>query len=216
MTTTSPANPPIPVLVNSDVEDDLRAALRPLLRERSAWQRVLPRLDTPDEPYDDALWDTSPGNSASPASSSRRSSAAPRHGPGGRRGAGGTGALPHARPLPGQRRPRHHRDAQLQPVGRGGHRRRPGGARGRIRHGNPGGLGPPRARRGLPRRGRRGAARHGRHAHRHGPPRARRRSGRPAGRPLCRRRRAASRARPHRRLRRRRLPAKPRWTAPAR
>lgn len=58
MTTTSPANPPIPVLVNSDVEDDLRAALRSLLRDRSSWQRVLPRLDTPDEPYDDGLWDT--------------------------------------------------------------------------------------------------------------------------------------------------------------
>jgi alkylation response protein AidB-like acyl-CoA dehydrogenase len=58
VTTTSPANPPIPVLVNSDVEDDLRAALRSLLRERSSWQRVLPRLDTPDEPYDEGLWDT--------------------------------------------------------------------------------------------------------------------------------------------------------------
>ncbi|MEU8138056.1 acyl-CoA dehydrogenase family protein [Streptodolium elevatio] len=50
------ANPPIPSLIPGDVEDDLRASLRALLGERSSWQRVLARLDTPDQPYDEDLW----------------------------------------------------------------------------------------------------------------------------------------------------------------
>ncbi|WTW98314.1 acyl-CoA/acyl-ACP dehydrogenase [Streptomycetaceae bacterium NBC_01309] len=53
---TGPANPPIPSLLHSEVEDDLRATLRDLLGERSSWQKVLARLDTPDQPYDDELW----------------------------------------------------------------------------------------------------------------------------------------------------------------
>ncbi|WP_436775955.1 acyl-CoA dehydrogenase family protein [Yinghuangia sp. YIM S09857] len=56
MTPVRPADPPIPSLVHSDVEDDLRATLRALLGERSSWQRVLARLDSPDQPYDDDLW----------------------------------------------------------------------------------------------------------------------------------------------------------------
>ncbi|NUU24262.1 MAG: acyl-CoA dehydrogenase, partial [Streptomycetaceae bacterium] len=45
----------IPTLLYSDVEEDMRAALRGLLAERCAWNDVLARVDT-DEPYDDALW----------------------------------------------------------------------------------------------------------------------------------------------------------------
>ncbi|NUU25839.1 MAG: acyl-CoA dehydrogenase family protein, partial [Streptomycetaceae bacterium] len=53
---TGSATPPIPPLLHTDVEDDLRTVLRALLGERSSWQQVLARLDTPDQPYDDDLW----------------------------------------------------------------------------------------------------------------------------------------------------------------
>ncbi|UGQ13305.1 acyl-CoA/acyl-ACP dehydrogenase [Yinghuangia sp. ASG 101] len=45
----------IPSLLYTDIEDDLRAALRGLLADRCAWSDVLARIDG-DEPYDDALW----------------------------------------------------------------------------------------------------------------------------------------------------------------
>lgn len=53
---TGPTDPPIPSLLYSEIEDDLRATMRDLLSERSSWQQVLARLDTPDRPYDDDLW----------------------------------------------------------------------------------------------------------------------------------------------------------------
>lgn len=56
MTTRHATDSPFPSLIYSDVEDDLRATLRALLGERSSWQQVLARLDTPDRPYDDDLW----------------------------------------------------------------------------------------------------------------------------------------------------------------
>ncbi|MCF2531004.1 acyl-CoA dehydrogenase family protein [Yinghuangia soli] len=58
MTTPHVADQPIPSLIHSDVEDDLRATLRAVLGERSSWQKVLARLDTPEQPYDDDLWKT--------------------------------------------------------------------------------------------------------------------------------------------------------------
>ncbi|MGW1995371.1 acyl-CoA dehydrogenase family protein [Embleya sp. NPDC001921] len=45
----------MPSLLYGEVEEDLRASLRALLRDRCGWHDVLARIDT-DEPYDDGLW----------------------------------------------------------------------------------------------------------------------------------------------------------------
>ncbi|MFI6581635.1 acyl-CoA dehydrogenase family protein [Embleya sp. NPDC050493] len=49
------SEPGIPSLLYDEVEEDLRATLRELLRDRCAWHEVLARIDT-DEAYDDGLW----------------------------------------------------------------------------------------------------------------------------------------------------------------
>ena len=49
------ADPPIPDLLESDVEGDLRATVRDLLDKRAAWPDVLARTES-DEPVDSALW----------------------------------------------------------------------------------------------------------------------------------------------------------------
>jgi alkylation response protein AidB-like acyl-CoA dehydrogenase len=45
-------------LLYSDVEEDLRAAVRKVLADRSPWQRVLSRVDGDGSPYDAGLWRT--------------------------------------------------------------------------------------------------------------------------------------------------------------
>lgn len=45
----------IPSLLYGEIEEDLRASLRALLRDRCAWHDVLARVDT-DEAYDEGLW----------------------------------------------------------------------------------------------------------------------------------------------------------------
>ena len=45
----------IPSLLYGEIEEDLRASLRDLLRDRCAWHDVLARVDT-DEAYDEGLW----------------------------------------------------------------------------------------------------------------------------------------------------------------
>jgi alkylation response protein AidB-like acyl-CoA dehydrogenase len=45
----------MPSLLYSEAEDDLRAAVRSLLDDRSGWPAVLARTET-DEPYDTGLW----------------------------------------------------------------------------------------------------------------------------------------------------------------
>lgn len=54
MTATTPS-PAAPGLLYSDVEDDLRAAVRAVLADRCGPAAVLGRIET-DEPYDPALW----------------------------------------------------------------------------------------------------------------------------------------------------------------
>ncbi|WP_333768538.1 acyl-CoA dehydrogenase family protein [Streptomyces sp. IBSBF 2435] len=54
---TPPPSPAIPELLYSDVEDDLRAAVRALLADRCGHAAVLGRVETA-EPYDPALWRT--------------------------------------------------------------------------------------------------------------------------------------------------------------
>ncbi|WP_031515268.1 acyl-CoA dehydrogenase family protein [Streptomyces sp. NRRL F-5123] len=54
MTATTPS-PAAPGLLYSDVEDDLRAAVRSVLADRCGPAAVLGRIET-DEPYDPALW----------------------------------------------------------------------------------------------------------------------------------------------------------------
>ncbi|MEU0935540.1 acyl-CoA dehydrogenase family protein [Embleya sp. NPDC005971] len=49
------SEPRIPSLLYGEVEEDLRAALREVLRDRCGWHEVLARIDT-EEAYDDGLW----------------------------------------------------------------------------------------------------------------------------------------------------------------
>jgi alkylation response protein AidB-like acyl-CoA dehydrogenase len=49
------SEPGIPSLLYGEVEEDLRATLRELLRDRCAWHEVLARIDT-EEAYDEGLW----------------------------------------------------------------------------------------------------------------------------------------------------------------
>ncbi|HEX3829416.1 MAG TPA: acyl-CoA dehydrogenase family protein [Sporichthyaceae bacterium] len=49
------SDPPIPDLLESDVEGDLRATVRDLLDKRAGWPDVLARTES-DEPVDSALW----------------------------------------------------------------------------------------------------------------------------------------------------------------
>ncbi|WP_406280712.1 acyl-CoA dehydrogenase family protein [Embleya sp. NBC_00896] len=49
------SEPRIPSLLYGEIEEELRATLRELLRDRCAWHDVLARIDT-DEAYDDGLW----------------------------------------------------------------------------------------------------------------------------------------------------------------
>jgi alkylation response protein AidB-like acyl-CoA dehydrogenase len=49
------ASTDMPSLLYSEAEDDLRAAVRSLLDDRSGWPAVLARTET-DEPYDTGLW----------------------------------------------------------------------------------------------------------------------------------------------------------------
>jgi alkylation response protein AidB-like acyl-CoA dehydrogenase len=49
------SDPPIPDLLESEVEGDLRATVRDLLEKRAAWPEVLARTES-DEPVDSALW----------------------------------------------------------------------------------------------------------------------------------------------------------------
>ena len=50
----APLNP-VPHLLYSEVEDDLRASVRALLTDRSPYAAILARCET-DQPYDSALW----------------------------------------------------------------------------------------------------------------------------------------------------------------
>ncbi|MFE5326327.1 acyl-CoA dehydrogenase family protein [Embleya sp. NPDC056575] len=49
------SEPTIPSLLYGEIEEELRATLRELLRDRCGWHDVLARIDT-DEAYDEGLW----------------------------------------------------------------------------------------------------------------------------------------------------------------